>query len=94
MPNHPALHSQVFLRRTFLAYHPKHRHYDVIATVGETLRYLVHLPAKLDGLHWTCASVGLCWAHRDDAGIDHATLALDNALRTDGLHIMSVPAAA
>jgi len=92
MSNHPALQSQAFLGRTFLAYHPKHNHYDVVATVGEALNYLIHLPAKLDGLHWTSASVGLCWAHRDDAGIDHATRAFDNALRSDGLHVMSVSA--
>ena len=38
MPRHPALQSLVFLRRTFVAYHPKHQRYDVIATVGEALR--------------------------------------------------------
>jgi len=37
MPRHPALQSLVFLRRTFVAYHPKHQRYDVIATVGEAL---------------------------------------------------------
>jgi hypothetical protein len=93
MPRHPALQSLVFLRRTFVAYHPKHQRYDVIATVGEALRYLVHLPAKLDGLHWTCASVGLCWAHRSEAGIEHATDAFENALLTDELFRFAVPSA-
>jgi hypothetical protein len=58
------------------------------------LRYLVHLPAKLDGIHWALASTGLCWAHRNsDAGIEHATRAFDHALRTDELLIRTVPAA-
>jgi hypothetical protein len=63
MLDHPALHSLVSLRRTFVAYQPAHHRREVIATVGEALRYLVHLPAKLDGFHWAFASTGLCWAH-------------------------------
>jgi hypothetical protein len=90
MADHPALQSSVFLRQTFVAYDPKHRRYDVIATVGEALRYLVNLPAKLDGMHWALASNGLVWAHRSEAGVDHATIAFDNALHTDNLFVFAV----
>ena len=93
MPRHPALQSLAFLRSTFIAYHPKHQRYDVIATVGEALRFMVHLPAKLDGLHWTCASNGLVWAYRDGVGIDHATAAFEEALLSDGLMVAAVPPA-
>jgi hypothetical protein len=74
-------------------YHPRHHTYDVIATVGEALRYLISLPAKLDGGHWALASNGLCWADRDPVGINHATEAFENALLTDDLFVGTVPAA-
>jgi hypothetical protein len=91
MPRHPALQSLVFMRQTFIA--RCGARYQVIATVGEALRFLIQLPATLDGMHWTLASNGLCWAHRDPAGINHATLAFENALQTDDLFVCSAPGA-
>jgi hypothetical protein len=84
MPRHPALQSIVSLRRTYVAFAKGERH--VIGTVGEALRFLVRLPRKLDGLHWTLASVGLCWAHKHpESGTGFATEAFEFALISDNL---------
>ena len=91
MTRHPALQSLVSLRRAFVTY--ADGEYNVIATVGEALNFLVKLPAKLDGLHWALASNGLCWAHRSEVGINHATEAFEHALRTDGLFVRAAPSA-
>jgi hypothetical protein len=93
MCRHPALQSLVFLRKTYIA-RDDLGDCHVIATVGEALRFLVRLPAQLDGIHWVLASNGLCWAHRQRVlGTAFATVAFENALVTDGLLIDSLPAA-
>jgi hypothetical protein len=92
MPRHPALQSQTILDRAYVAWHPKHRRLDVIATVGDALQYLIHLPAKYDDLTWALASSGLCWAHQDPDGVDHATRAFENAIITDNFYVKAVPA--
>jgi len=91
MSRHPALQSLVFLRKTYVA-RDDLGDYHVIATVGEALRFLVRLPAQLEGIHWVLASNGLCWAHRQrELGTAFATVAFETALVTDGLLIDALP---
>jgi hypothetical protein len=92
MSQHPALSSQVVLERTFVARTAIQR--DVIATVGEALRFLVKVPAEFDGLHWALASTSLCFAQSDPiAGTHIATRAFANALATDGFLRNELPRA-
>jgi hypothetical protein len=86
MPSHPALQSEVLLQRIFFASRPETMGYTAIATVGEALRFLIHLPAEMDGGHWRLASNGLLWAHNQpEKWSKFAAEAFENALLTDDI---------
>jgi hypothetical protein len=60
-----------------------------IQTVGDAALFIIKLPKEYDArLHWTMAGIAVTRAHRrqgDASALEHATLAMESALRTDRL---------
>jgi hypothetical protein len=65
-----------------------------LKTIGDAARFIVNLPKDHDGrLHWTMACVALESAHKrpeDAEALNHATLAMTNALATERMLAFNV----